>query len=80
MMNIAYSYGMTTIEVNRSSPEMGNMLSGLAESSRDSIEQVPHGVSPIEHTSGLLIALHVILYLPKEFLVDAFVLDDLDHQ
>lgn len=59
---------------------MRNIFSGLAESRRHRIQQIPHGIPPIQHTSGLLIALHVIFNLPLELLVDSFVFDDLDHQ
>lgn len=55
---------------------MGDLLLGLMELGGDLIEQSAHCLLSVQHISGFLVALDVVLDLLLKVLVDSLVLED----
>ena len=53
---------------------MSDVFLGLLELDSYGVEQPTHGFLAVEHMTGLLVALNVVLDFPLQVLVDAFVL------
>ena len=56
---------------------MGNGFAGSVQLDSYFVQQVQYSISPVEYSSGLLVALDIMLGFPLQLPIDSFILQNL---